>query len=207
MGKLKDFMLSRVRVKLFKTFLSDPNEMYYVRQLTRKTGEEINAVRRELQRMEKAGILKSESRGNRLYYFPNKQYDFYGELLALVAKTTGLGGTIRKTKNKIGKIKFAILSGKFVRRVDRDENEVDMLIVGQVILPELSRIVRQEEAERNFEINYTVMTVDEFHFRKERRDPFLLSILQSSRVMIIGDEEDMVKEKKKDEDSKSNTNG
>ena len=90
MTDLDDFMLSRVRVKLVKLFLGNPNEMYYVRQLTRETSEEINAVRRELNRMESIGFLSSEKRGNRLYYSPNRRYDFYNELVGLVAKSSGL---------------------------------------------------------------------------------------------------------------------
>lgn len=199
MADLKDFMVSRVRVKLLKTFLKDSTEMYYVRQLTRITGEEINAVRRELKRLETIGFIKSESRGNRLYYFPNKYYDFYSELLSLVAKTTGLGAAIRKSKNKIGKIKYVVLSGKYLRHLHRDPNEVDLLVVGTVVLPELSQIIRKEEAIRKTEINYTVMTQEEFQFRKDRRDPFLLSILASSRIMIIGDEEEMVSQKPRED--------
>lgn len=201
MAGLKDFMLSRVRVKLLKTFLSQPGEMFYVRQLTRLTSEEINAVRRELKRMESIGFLKSEGRGNRLYYYPNKNYDFYSELLGLVAKTSGLGQSIRKYRNKIGKIKFAMLSGRYARQSKRNPNEVDLLVVGTVILPELSTLVRQEESTRNTEINYTVMTLEEFLFRKERRDPFLLGVLASSRIMILGDEEDLVSHKPKQEET------
>lgn len=191
-------MLSRVRVKLLKTFLGNPTDMFYVRQLTRRTEEEINAVRRELKRLESIGLIKSESRGNRLYYYPNKRYDFYNELVALVAKSTGLGNDIRKNKNKIGKIKFAVLSGKFAHHLDRDQNEVDLLVVGTVILPELASLVRKAESARKTEVNYTAMTVDEFNFRKDRRDPFLLTILQLPRIMIIGNEEDLVSTKPKD---------
>lgn len=200
MAGLKDFMLSRVRVKLLKTFLSDPQEMFYVRQLTRLTSEEINAVRRELQRLEGVGFLKSEKRGNRLYYYPSKHYDFYNELIALVAKTTGLGAAIRKHKNKVGKLKFVMLSGRFVRGTNSDPNDVDLLVVGTVILPELSQLVRKEETSRSTEINYTVMTLEEFEFRKARRDPFLAEILSGSRVMIIGDEEDMLSHKASQEE-------
>src|SRR5690606_31705447 len=110
--------------------------------------------------------LKSEKRGNRLYYFPNRAYDFYPELLMLVSKTTGLGGLIRKHRNKIGKVKFAMLSGKYVRRLERDHNEVDLLVVGTVIVPELSRVVQIQEQKDTSEINYTVMTLEEFQFRK-----------------------------------------
>jgi len=192
MASLKDFMISRVRVKLFKIFFSNPKEMYYVRQLTRKAGEEINAVRRELKRLDKKGILKSEARGNRLYYYCNPQYDFYHDLTNLVIKTTDLGGEIRSRRAKLGKVKFVMFSGKFVHQLKRDQNEVDILIVGDIVMPELAAIVRKAEAERSNEINYTVMSKDEFQFRKERRDPFLLSILSQSRIMVVGSEEDLV---------------
>jgi hypothetical protein len=192
MASLRDFMISRVRVKLYTIFFDNPNEMYYVRQLTRKANEEINAIRRELVRMERCGIIKNEKRGNRLYYYLNPSYDFFEDVLSLVTKSVGLGADLRKNRSKLGKIKFAMFSGKFVRRKDREDNEVDLLVVGDVVLTELSSIVKKEEARRNTEINYTVMSQDEFVFRKKRRDPFLVSILSKSRFMIIGDEEGLV---------------
>lgn len=192
MASLSDFMISRVRVKLYQIFFHNPKEMYYVRELTRLTSEEINAVRRELNRMDKAGIIKKEKRGNRLYYYLSTNYDFFEDILSLVAKTTGIGQSLRTNRQKLGKIKFAMLSGKYVRRLDRDEAEVDLLIVGDVVMPELNLIIRDEESKINTEINYTVMTAEEFQFRKNRRDPFLLQILSSSRVMIIGDQQGLV---------------
>ena len=67
-----------------------------------------------------------------------------------------------------------------------------LLVVGDVVLPELAALVRKEESIRGKEINYTVMSREELEFRKKRRDPFLLGILSGSRVMIIGDEEVLV---------------
>ena len=74
----------------------------------------------------------------------------------------------------------------------RREEDVDILVVGDVVLPELASIIRVEESKRGKEINYTVMSREEFDFRKRSRDPFLLGILAGNRVMIIGDEEDLV---------------
>jgi hypothetical protein len=36
------------------------------------------------------------------------------------------------------------------------------------------------------------MTEEEFGFRRKKRDPFILTILSGSRVMLIGDEESML---------------
>lgn len=193
MASLSDFIVSKVRVKLLKIFFEDSKEMYHVRGLVRQTGEEINAVRRELARMEEAGMVRKEPRGNRLYYWARADYPFFPELLNMVCKTTGLGLAIRGNRGKLGKISFVMFSGEFARNLDRKTNDqVDVLVVGDVVLPELASLVRQEEAKRKKEINYTPMTKDEFEFRKTRRDPFILSILQGSRVMIIGDEQSFV---------------
>lgn len=193
MAEINDIITSRVRVKVLKLFFSDINDMYHVRGVVRKVKEEINSVRRELGRLEEAGILKNEKRGNRLYYFVRTDYLYYNDLLSMVSKSTGLGRQLIDSKRKLGQVSFIMFSGRFVRRKPRKkDDEIDVLIVGNIVLPELAALIRKEELDRNKEINYTVMSREEYLFRKKRRDPFLLSILYSSRVMIMGDEEDLV---------------
>ena len=190
---LKDLVISKTRVKLLENFLSDPTQMYHVRDLVRRTGEEINAVRRELARMESVGMVKKEPRGNRLYYWFRKDYIFYSDLLGLIAKTTGLGAALIKNRHKLGKVSLVMFSGNFVRNLPRKQpDEVDLLIVGDITLPELSSLIRQEETRRGSPVNYPPMTEEELRFRRNRRDPFLLEILTGTRVMILGDESDLV---------------
>lgn len=188
---LQDLMVSKVRAKLLQTFLSQPKEMFYIRQLVRLTGEEINAVRHELQRMEKLGMVKKENRGNRIYYWFNKDYPLYQDLLSMVSKTVGLGEEILKKKNKIGNIKFALLSGRMARGLPTKPDRVDLLLVGDLDLNTLANLVKEQETKLGREINYSVMSKEEFDFRKRRRDPFLLGILSEPKVMIVGDEEDL----------------
>ena len=193
MAELSDIITSKVRIKILRLFFSNPSEMYHVRGIVREVNEEINAVRRELERLEKAGILKKEARGNRIYYWVRDDYPMFGDLISMVAKSTGLGLQILSNKSKLGKISFVMFSGRFVRYKKRKkEDDVDILLTGEVTLPELAALIRAEETRRNMEINYAVMSKEEFDFRKKRRDPFVQNILLGSRVMIIGDEEDLV---------------
>ena len=186
---LKDLITSKTRVKLLSLFLDNQSEMYHVREIVRRVNEEINAVRRELILLEKKGILSREPRANRVYYYLDKNYPYYFDLLRLHAKSSGIGFDIIKNRVKLGKIKYAMLSGKFARRTRENPEDVDLLIVGTVVLPELSLVVKQEETKRGEEINYTVMTDEEFIFRKKRLDPFILGVITGSRVMLIGDED------------------
>jgi len=190
---LIDILVSKVRVKILELFLSNPKVNYHVREIVRQVDEEINAVRRELARLEKTGLLTSEWRANRRFYFLKKDYIFFPELLSIINKSTGLGGTIIANKNKIGKVKYAMLSSSFARGNPYTQNEIDLFVVGTIVLPELGTIIRDEEARRDREINFTPMTEEEFNFRKNRRDPFILGILSKPKVMLIGDEEEMVK--------------
>jgi len=190
MKDLQDFMVSRVRVKLFELFFLHPDDLFYVREITRTVKEEINAVRRELDKMLSYGLLKSEERGNRLYYFLNKKYVFYSEMQQMIAKTTGVGKKVRKVKRKLGDVEFVMFSGKFVEGQKPLKDEVEVLVVGDVVLPELQAVMREEEQRLGREINYAVLNSQEFEFRKTRRDPFVMDILYANKVMIIGSETD-----------------
>src|ERR1700681_1737303 len=117
---LQDLITSKTRVKLLMTFLEDPSAMYHVRDLVRRVQEEINAVRRELLLLEKKGILKKEPRANRVYYYFDKTYPFYFDLVRLYAKMAGIGADIIKNRVKLGKIKFAMVSGAYARRIHED---------------------------------------------------------------------------------------
>jgi len=191
---LEDIIISRVRRKILELFLTNPESIFHVRDIVRRISEEINAVRRELAHMEKAGMVTKEQRANRLFYAFRKDYPLYYNLLELIIKSTGLGWEMIKRRVKLGKIKFVMFSGRFIRgMVPKNANDIDALIVGNVVLPELSQLIKSEEVKRGREVNYTVMTEEEFEYRKRRRDPFVVSILEGSRIMIIGDEEDLVR--------------
>ncbi len=190
---LEELFVSRVRVKILQLFLSSPQEsLFHVREIVRRVGEEINAVRRELARMEKFGIASSEWRANRRLYRFRKDYLYYKELLSLVAKSSGLGGSLIKNKSKLGKIKFAFLSSRFLKGLTTSSNDVDLLVVGQVVLPELQAIIADEQAKRESEINYSFMDEAEFKFRVRRRDPFILHVLVQPKVVLLGDEEELL---------------
>ena len=191
---LEELFVSRVRVKILQLFLTAPRDsLFHVREIVRRVSEEINAVRRELARMEKYGMVSSEWRANRRLYRFKKDYIFYGELLALVAKTTGLGGNLIKNKNKLGKIKFAFVSTKFFKGKKLEESDnVDILVVGSIVLPQLQAIISDEQAKREAEINYSFMDEAEFKFRVKRRDPFILKVLIQPKIMLIGDEDEIL---------------
>jgi DNA-binding transcriptional ArsR family regulator len=173
---------------MLELFFNNTEEMYYVREITRLIKEEINAVRRELDRMQDCGLLKSEKRGNRLYYYLNKRFLYYGELQNMISKSTGIGKKIRRYRRKLGSLSFVMFSGNFVSKEKVTKDDLDILVIGDVVLPELEKLIKDEEKNLGREINYAVLSDEEFEFRKTRRDPFIMEAMYGVRVMVLGNE-------------------
>ncbi len=191
LNTLEKIIVSRSRVKLLQELFYLPGEMYYIRQLTRMTGEKINSVRRELKNLDEANIVNSEWRANKRFYWANKDNELFEDILRLILKTKGLGQQLIDKKHQVGKIKFAFISSQLALNLKPKDEKIDLFVVGKVVLPELGVLVRAEEKRRDREINYTVMETDEFKFRKEKKDPFLTEILMQGRIMLIGQEHKM----------------
>lgn len=189
---MDELFVSKVRVKMLQLFLASEETLFHVREIVRRVDEELNAVRRELARMEKFGMVTSEWRANRRLYRFRKDYPLYAELLGMVTKSNGLGGAIVRNRARLGKVKFAMMATRFAKNGISSTDDVDLLLVGQIIQPELQSLIADEQAKREREINYTFMDEPEFAFRVKRRDPFILRVLVQSKIMLIGDEQELL---------------
>lgn len=187
---LKDLFVSEVRLKVLKLMLTRPEEQFHVRAIVRAVNAEINAVRRELAKLEGMGLLRKRQSGNRIYYTADTSHMYYSELLAMVSKEDGVGGLILKHAKELGTIKFAMLATAFLKGRKSSVLDVDLFMVGDLDLEVLKKIVAMGEREMGVEINYSVMSEEDFTFRKRKNDHFISKILTQSRTMLVGDEEE-----------------
>jgi hypothetical protein len=184
--------ISKVRIKIIRLFFLHPDAPYHIRGIVREISEEINAVRRELLRLEQIKLLKSERKGNRLYFILQSTFPFYQELLSIVYKTFGLGGEIIRCHKELGEVKYVFLTRSYTRGIRSNGQNIDLVIIGKANIPALSAAVQRAERQTGREINYTVFKDSEFILKKKRKDAFVLEVLQGSKVMLIGDEDDLV---------------
>ncbi len=197
---------SNARVKILKAFLFHPEKKYYIRQLARNLKLQVNSVRRELENLEKFGLLIPSERagedgqgdshnhgaeenesdhGNqeKKYYQVNTDFTLFGEIKDLIVKAQILhkDDFINKLK-RAGKIKLLILTGVFV---NNQNSPVDILIVGRIDRPKLLRLIRELQKELGREINFTVMDQREFRYRREMTDVFLYNVLEGKKIVAV----------------------
>ncbi|MBP9691271.1 hypothetical protein KBD81_04295 [Candidatus Woesebacteria bacterium] len=184
---------SKVRRKILELYFHNTEQTYYLREIVRLTDEEVNAVKRELDILHDAKVLTRERRTNKVFYALNKNFPLYDEFLRIFTKQTSLADLIYKNSSRLGKIKFIAVSTKFSRKVPIKEDEIYVLFVGIVVIPEVESIMQSARKEFGWDINYTVMTEDEIKFRKKNNDPFLWKFLKQPKVMLVGQEEELLK--------------
>lgn len=190
---LSNLIPSQTRLKILELFFHHPEENYYLRRVVREVEKEVNAVKRELDILEKERLLLKERRLNKVFYSLNKNYRYYDEFLRIFAKSDQIAQLIYQNLPRLGKIKFIALSTKFSKRLDIKEDEVYLMLVGQIVVPEITQIVSEVEKTFGRDINYTVMTEEELAFRKKNNDPFVWRFLRQPKVMLVGSEDEFLK--------------
>ncbi len=184
---------SKVRRKILGLFFHNIETSFYLREVVRRIDEEVNAVKRELDILHAGKVLLRERRMNKVFYSLNKSYLFFDEFLRIFTKMSVLSELIIKHIGRLGKIRYIAVSTKYSKKTQIKEDEIYALFVGIVVVPEVDTIMNTARREFGWDINYTVMTDDELKFRKKNNDPFIWKFLKQPKVMIVGQEEDLLK--------------
>jgi predicted transcriptional regulator len=184
---LEYFITSKTKRNLLKLFLTNPQKTFYTREVAKLTGESLNAVRRELGYLEKAGLLRSRREGNRKYFEVVKEFPFFAELKKIIYSTIGLGDYLRNKLKDSRRIEVAFIYGSVARHEERERSDIDLFVVGGIEEEKLHRLVSDIEREIGREINYTLMDKDELMSRIRKGDPFMKRVLKEEKLMLKGE--------------------
>lgn len=184
---LKHLFTSNTRIKLLTLFLLNPDSEFFIRELTRKLDEQINSIRRELDNLKRAGLLKTKSKNRKKYYIANKNFIVFHELRSIILKSMNDKDSIAKKIAEFGKVDVIVLSGIFVEK----ETSIDLLLVGEVDRRALEEYLTHE-LDTPRPVRFAIMDRQEYLYRKKCKDKFLSD--------IIDDPDNIVAENKLDKE-------
>ncbi len=192
--KLEHLFGSKTRARLLGLFLMHPETAFFVRELTRKIDAQLNSVRRELKNLidlglvvervgdvpVKTGAALSEKKK---YYIVNVDFILFEDLRQLFKKVQLLlkNGLVQDL-SKVGGVDYLAFTGRFIERTDMP---TDLFIVGSVSVEDVQRTVAALEKELGHEVNYTLMSREEFKYRRELNDRFIQSIVRPENIVTV----------------------
>lgn len=165
---LDALITSKTRIKLLLKFFLNSNSESYLRNLEEEFGESTNAIRLELNKFEKAGLLNSRSAGNKKLFRANTTHPLFPEIHNLLLKHLGFDQIIEKVVKNLGDIDQVFLVGKFAKGIDTEI--IDLIFMGEEINKSYL-VVLVEKAEKIIKrkIRYLVFTTSEMSRYLEQR--------------------------------------
>jgi predicted nucleotidyltransferase len=182
---LAETLFPRTRLQVLKHLAYEP-EGLHLRELERRTGVNSRHLARELHALRDVGILLSKQSGAQIVYRFNPDCPIIGELRGIIRKTVGLKGVLQEVLAPFEeRIQRAYVYGSLATGTDRADSDVDLTIVGDLRLRELSTALRKAEEVLQREINPTLYPAEEYEAELQKENSFISRIHRGSRIDII----------------------
>jgi predicted nucleotidyltransferase len=215
MDTLAKLFGSALRVKLIRMFLFQDGPAYRISDIVVRTQSKTPLVRKELKLLEAIDIIRERElepeaileittpapepkKGQKkaratkvkkqipavMGYVLNKRFPLIRALSELLIESHLISPRdLQKYFSSHTQIKLLILSGVFVKNT---ESKADIVIVGEKLdTKKISETVKIIEAEIGKEVRYTVFAPEEFMYRMNMYDKYLIDILNNPHERII----------------------
>jgi hypothetical protein len=157
---LETLISSRTRIKLLMRFFLNPGTTAYLRGLAEEFNESTNSIRVELNRFEEAGMLQSESRGNKKIYKANNTYPLLGDLHRILLKYIGIDRVIEVVIDRMGQLDKMYLAGDYA--TGKDTGIIDLVFVGEIDKVYLIGLVSKAEKMVDRKLRFLTYNTDEW---------------------------------------------
>ncbi|MBE0448610.1 MAG: winged helix-turn-helix transcriptional regulator [Actinobacteria bacterium] len=181
---LRALFRSRVTIRLLGYFMKYPERETYLREVSREISEPASAVRRELERLETFGLIRSRSIGNHKYFSVREDFPVLPELKDLFLKTEGAVDYLKESFSRLEEVQLAFLHGDFAERPSAASLEIDIVVVGTIGGDQLRSLIEKLQSILARKINYTLYESKEFGRLLEEEDPSLRKKLDGEKIVL-----------------------
>jgi len=184
---------SPARVKIMRLFILNPKNNFNRKDIIKRSRVNPNTVGREIKLLASVDFIKKHTNAwsfNPLFKYV-KEFD-----KLLITSDTIDKKVIANNFKKVGRVKFLLLSGIFIKNKD---TRVDLLIVGDRLKKsKIEEEIHKLEAEIGVELSYAVFDTKEFVYRLDMYDKLVRDILDFPHEVILQAKELSTQTLKKD---------
>ena len=181
-----------IRGDVLAATLVQPEKWWYLSELAQSLGTSPSSLQRELKALVDGGILETRREGTRAYFKADTRSPVFPELRGLIDKTAGVVPTLRTMLRPFdARISSGFVYGSVARSGEHAQSDIDLLIVGDVGLADLTPVLRKAEARLGREVDVTSYSVTEFRRKAAAKDHFLTEVLRGPKQFVKGEQRDV----------------
>ena len=195
MSQLSEALFTETQRNLLGLLYGRPEKTFYIKELLRLTGMGVATIKRELDRMLGAGILRMNRIGNQHHYQADPQCPIYGELIAIVKKTLGLTEVIRQALAPLAdRIEWAFVFGSSASGKETAGSDIDLMIIGEAGFSEVVNALYTVQETLAREVNPKIFRRDEWNGLLDAKDAFVAGVMAKPRLDVVGSEGSLASE-------------
>ncbi len=180
---LSEIIDSKTQGELLAFMLTAPLRSFSAKELAVRLKTTSPSILHGAKALESQNFLKSFTKSSSKFFMLNIKHAQVPDLRKELMRTLKpWPDELLTSLNKIGSLSGIVLSGVFV---GRPELAVDLLLVGKVQPAKLEKFLEQTGKMFGGELNYSIMSVEEFRIRRDTFDRFLKDIFDYPHLVLL----------------------
>lgn len=190
--KIGAALFGTVRRRVLGLLFREWERDFYQREIVQAVGCGSGAVQRELKQLTGAGIITRSERGKLVFYQANHDSPVFDDLRGLIMKTSGLADVLRKILESFSdSIEVAFIFGSMAEGADHALSDIDLIVIGDIGLRELSMELLEAQAKLNREINPIIWSAHDLRQKLADEQRFAGAVMHGRKIFLMGDEDEL----------------
>ena len=165
---------------------------YHLRELARDGGLSAPGLLKELTHFHQLQLVCKEEAKGVTNYYANKDAELFPVLCELVKKTEGIHSKLRRMLAPL-KTSCVFIYGSEAQGTAKPNSDIDIFVIGDCSLLELSEALLPAADLTNREINPFLLSPDEFRSKCRAHDHFVTSVLKTQLIFLKGGQHELAR--------------
>lgn len=185
---LSEALFTATQQKVLGLMFGKPDRSFYINEIARWAQMGKGSLVRELDRLQRAGVLKMFRLGNQVHYQANPDCPIYAELLGLTRKTFGIADPVRAALQPFSRqLTWAFIYGSVAKDQANASSDIDLMLIGQGLnYSDVMERLLPLEQQLGRPINPTLYTPDDWMAKQAAENSFVVRVAQQDKINLMG---------------------
>ncbi len=185
---LSDALFTTTQQKVLGLLYGKPDQSFYANEIARWAQVGKGSIMRELERLQRVGVLTMFHQGNQTHYRANPDCPIYPELRGIVSKTFGIGEQLRAALAPLSEqLVWAFIYGSIAKGSAHAASDIDLMLIGENLsYGEVMECLIPVEERLGRTINPTLYTLADWRAKEAAGNSFVLKVGEQDTINLIG---------------------
>ncbi|WP_130907696.1 nucleotidyltransferase domain-containing protein [Pseudomonas sp. Sample_16] len=186
---LSEALFTTTQQKVLGLLFGKPDRSFYANEIVRWAQVGKGSLMRELDRLQRAGVLTMSRQGNQTHYQANPDCPIYTELMGITRKTFGIAQPLRDALQAFAdQLDWAFVYGSIAKDQANASSDIDLMLIGKGLhySEVMERLLPlEEQLSRTF--NPTLYTPEDWAAKIKAENSFVVRVAQQDKINLMGE--------------------